>query len=391
MNFGALALVVAAGLLGPLVASAHRFAPPVVVGQIAAGVLIGNSGLKWVHPDDPVLSGLSAIGFALLMFIVGTHLPLRDERLRPALARGAMLTATVVAGAVVGGLVLAHLVNFHRPAVIATLLTTSSGAVALPVLQGMTTSNSSTLSITAWVAIADVVSVLSLPVVLATGGLLRVLSGGVLVVAVAGVFYGIALTMKNRGPVARARELSKDRGWGLDLRISLLALFVCAWLATRFGTSILLAGFAVGAVVALLGQPRRVAQQLVGVGEGFMVPLFFVLLGAKLDLSALFHSRDDMVLAAALAAVAIVIHVGAGLLWKLPIGAGLLASAQLGVPSAVVSIGLASGQLTPAQGAAVMASVLVTLGACAVGSVLLGSGGLVRDAVAPAEPAGSAA
>ena len=158
-----------------------------------------------------------------------------------------------------------------------------------------------------------------------------------------------------------------------------------------FGTSILLAGFAVGAVVALLGQPRRVAQQLVGLGEGFMVPLFFVLLGAKLDLGALFHSRNDMMLAAALATVAIVIHVGAALVWKLPIGAGLLASAQLGVPSAVVSIGLASGQLTPAQGAAVMASVLATLGACAVGSVLLGRGGLVRDAVAPVEAAGSAA
>lgn len=58
-------------------------------------------------------------------------------------------------------------------------------------------------------------------------------------------------------------------------------------------------------------------------------------------------------------------------------------SAQLGVPSAVVSIGLATNQLTAAQGAAVMASLLATLGACAVGGALLGQSGPRTDASAP--------
>jgi hypothetical protein len=83
--------------------------------------------------------------------------------------------------------------------------------------------------------------------------------------------------------------------------------------------------------------------------------------------------------------VAIAVHVVAAMTWRLPVGMGLIAAAQLGVPAAVVSIGLASRQLSAAQGAAVMASLLVTLGACAIGSAVLGDGGSLTDASAPVE------
>nr|MDP9464518.1 cation:proton antiporter [Actinomycetota bacterium] len=371
------------GLVGPLLASAPRFGPPVVVGQIAAGVVIGTSGFGWVDPSDPLLNGLAGVGFALLMFVVGTHLPVRERDLGSALAVGAGVAATVGVLAVCAGKVLAPLVGLDRPAVLAVLLATSSGAVALPVLQALGRSDRMTLVATAWIAIADVATIVALPVVLTTGRVTRVLSGGVLVILAAAGLLVLATAVRDRLWVQRVRVLSRDRGWGLDLRISLLALFTCAWLATRFGTSILIAGFAVGTVVALLGQPRRVAQQLVGIGEGFAIPLFFVHLGAQLDLGALLRSPRALGLAAALAAVAISIHVIAVLVWRLPLGMGLLASAQLGVPAAVVSIGLATNQLTAAQGAAVMASLLVTLGACAVGGAMLGHGGSLTDASAP--------
>jgi Kef-type K+ transport system membrane component KefB len=383
VNFGPLTVVVAAGLLGPLLATWRRWGPPVVVGQIIAGVVIGNGGLGWVDPGDALLTGLANIGFALLMFVVGTHLPVRDQRLRSALAAGAGLAATVGVLAAVAGRLLAPVVGLHRPAMLAVLIATSSAAVALPVVQGLPRSNGAALTVTAWIAIADVASVLAVPVVMATGAVARVLTGGVLIAAAGGALYALSRLVGDRQWVQRVRGMSRDRGWGLDLRISLLALFACAWLATRYGTSILLAGFAVGAVVALLGQPRRVAQQLVGVGEGFVIPLFFVHLGAQLDFGALLGSPRSLVLAASLSAAAIAAHVAAGLLWRQSLGAGLLATAQLGVPAAVVSIGLSTNQLTPAQGAAVTAAMLVTLAACAAGGALLGHGGSLTDAIAP--------
>jgi Kef-type K+ transport system membrane component KefB len=355
----------------------------VIVGEIAAGVVIGNSGFEWIDPSDPLLTGLAAIGFALLMFIVGTHLPVRDRRLRSALGRGTAITATVGAVAIAAAALLGSTVGLERPAILAVLFATSSAAVALPLLQDLGTADRTVLVATAWIAIADVATVLALPVVLATGRVARVVVGVVIVVLVATGMLLAAQITRDRAWVRRVRTLSQDRGWGLDLRVSLLALFTCAWIASRFGASILIAGFAVGAVVALLGEPRRVAQQLVGIGEGFAIPLFFVHLGAQIDLGALLHSSRALALAGVVAAVAIAIHTAAAMVWRVPVALGLVASAQLGVPSAVVSIGLATKQLTAAQGAAVMAALLVSLGACALGGVLLGRGPLT-DASAPA-------
>ena len=45
----------------------------------------------------------------------------------------------------------------------------------------------------------------------------------------------------------------------------------------------MLAGFAFGLVVAAIGEPRRLAKQLFALTEGFLGPLFFVWLGASLD------------------------------------------------------------------------------------------------------------
>jgi Kef-type K+ transport system membrane component KefB len=383
VSFGPLALIVAAGLMGPFLASFHRFGPPVIVGQIAAGVVIGRSGLDWIDPNDPLLVGLAAIGFALLMFVVGTHLPVRDRQLRSALGIGAAIAATVAVLAVGCGALLAPFVGLHRPAVLAVLLATSSGAVALPLLQDLRRSDRDSLVLTAWIAIADVATVLALPIVLATGRVARVVMGGALVVLAAVAMLVVARAVLGTPRAQRLRSLSRERGWGLDLRASLLALFACAWLANRFGASVLIAGFSVGVMVALLGEPRRVAQQLIGIGEGFAIPLFFVHLGAQIDLGALLHSPRGLVLGGALAVTAIAVHVVASLIWRLPIAMGLVASAQLGVPAAVVSIGLATNQITAAQGAAVMAALLVTLGACAAGSALLGQGRPLTDASAP--------
>jgi Kef-type K+ transport system membrane component KefB len=389
MDFGALALVMAVGLVGPILASTGRFAPPVVVGQIVAGAIVGAHGLRWIDPTTPLLDGLAEIGFALLMFIVGTHLPVRDRRIRPALAVGAGVAATVAVASLAIGVLLAPHVDLHRPVVIAVLLTTSSAAVALPILQSAGPGGRAALVTTAWIAVADVVTVASLPLVLATGDVWHVALGGVLVVVSGVGLFVLGGVAVDRGWVQQLREESRRRGWGLDLRVQLLALFACAWLAVRFGTSVLIAGFTVGIVVAFLGEPRRVAQQLVGVGEGFAIPVFFVVLGARLDATAFVQSPAALALAAVLSVCGIAVHVAAALAWRLPLGTGLLASAQLGVPVAVVSIGLVTHQIDSTIAAAVMASVLVTLAACALGGVLLGHGGGLTDASAPALPAGT--
>lgn len=377
MTFGVLALIAVAGLAGPLLASVPRLGVPLVVGEIAAGVALGRTGLGLIDPDQPTVAFLSDVGFATLMFVVGTHLPLRDAGMRTSLRPAALGTLLVLVLAVPAGYLLTT-VGPDRPLVLAVLVATSSAAVALPVLQGLGQEMLATPAAafaTAWITLTDIVTVLAVPLVLATGALGRVLAGAGLVMLTGAVVFLALRAARRTDGWKSVRKMSKRRGWALDLRVGLAVLFALAALATAFGTSILIAGFTAGVVLAATGEPRRLGQQLVGVAEGFLVPLFFVILGARLQFGALFQSGRSLLLFAGLAVAATAVHALAAAALRRPVAVGLLGTAALGVPFAVVSIGLAQRVLDAGQAAAVVSAVLVTIAVSAVGGALLGRRG----------------
>jgi len=105
-----------------------------------------------------------------------------------------------------------------------------------------------------------------------------------------------------------------------------------------------------------------------------MVPIFFVVLGARLDLRALVHQPSLIVLAVLLLALNAAVHVLAARLTQQSLGAGLAATAQLGVPVAAVTLGLQLHVLTSGQGAAIVAAALGSLMLTAAGVTLLSRG-----------------
>ena len=384
VTFELLALITAAGLAGPLLAGLPRLGLPLVVGEIAAGVLLGRTGLGWIDPDEPTTAFLGEVGFAMLMFVVGTRLPLRDPSLRRSVRPAALAALLTAALAVPAGFALAVL-GPDRPLVLGVIVATSSAAIALPILQGGTdgprrTANadgtaavggSAAAFVVGWITLTDIGTMLAVPLVLATGGLGRVLAGAGLVLLAGGVALLLLRWLRRTDRVHALRLQSKHRGWALDLRVGLAGLFGLAALATAFGTSILIAGFTAGAVLAATGEPHRLAQQLVGVAEGFLVPLFFVTLGAGLDFRALLGSGKALLLLAGLVVAATAVHVLVAVVLRRPVAVGLLATAALGVPSAVVSIGLGHGLLNPGQAAAIVSAVLATIAVSAAGGALL--------------------
>ena len=80
------------------------------------------------------------------------------------------------------------------------------------------------------------------------------------------------------------------------------------------GTSVLVAGFATGLLVAAFGGPKRLFTQVRGLADGFFVPLFFVVLGARLELGALIDHPSILRLTVALVVLNVAVHlVAAGL------------------------------------------------------------------------------
>jgi Kef-type K+ transport system membrane component KefB len=371
VSFGALVLIVLAGLGGPLLGVLTRRFIPVVVGEILAGILVGPAVLGSVHPTNATIATLGEIGFAMLMLTVGMHLPLRDRRLASAARKGGLLAAIVCVLAVPAGVLAAAIAGSGHAAVYAVVLASGSAAVLLPAVEETGLAGAEVLTVMAQVTIADVITILAVPIVLQPGRVGHVALGGVLVAAAAVLLFAAARILSGREWVHRLRHRSKQRHWALDLRMSLLILFVLAWIAQKGETSILIAGFAAGVMVAVIGGPKRLSTQVRGIADGFFVPLYFVVLGAQLDLAGLVRDPAMLALAGALAILNIAIHLLAGALARQAVAGALTATAQLGVPAAVASLGLAEHLLSAVVATAIVASALVSLAVCTAGVGML--------------------
>jgi Kef-type K+ transport system membrane component KefB len=369
-SFAQLTVIVIAGLCGPLLSSSRRVLIPVVVGELLAGIALGRTGTGTIIASDPTIDFLGTIGFAVLMMVAGMHVPLRNRALLGSLRQGLVAVLVAAALAAAGGLAIAHGLDVGHPAIWTILLATGSAAIVLPALEEAGIPSDAALLALAWVTLADVATIVPVPLVLDPSKAARAGLGAVAVIVAAGVVLVLARGLQRRKPVETLRQESAEKVWALDLRVALVALFALCALAQWIGTSIMIAGFAAGLVVAFEGGPRRLSDQVTGIGAGFLVPLFFVVLGAGLDVRALVQTPKDLELAAALVVGITLVHVLAGRAIRAPLATSLIVAAQLGVPAAVVKLGLANHALRPGEAAAIILAALASLGICATGTAL---------------------
>jgi len=180
-------------------------------------------------------------------------------------------------------------------------------------------------------------------------------------------------------------HVSEDRQFAVELRVSLALVFAMAALAVEVHVSLMLAGFVSGLAVAAVGEPRRVAKQLFAVTEGFLAPLFFVWLGASLQLGSLVDHPSMIVLGLCLGVGAALAHLSAVLL-RQPTPYALLASAQLGVPVAAATVGGQLHLLEPGEGAALVLGALIALAVTIFGGSLAARRAVLPREAAPGEP-----
>jgi len=368
-GFPTLALVVVIGLAGPLLAAVPRLGIPVVVGELVAGIVVGRTGFGLVDPDNPTFMLLANIGFALVMFVVGTHVPVRDASLRTALPKALLRAVLVGAVAAVLGVVLAHAFGTGHALLYAVLMASSSAALALPVIDSLGLSGPPVLSLTAQIAIADAASIVLLPLVIDPSRAPRAALGALSIVAVALVLYVVLKYGDSKGLRKRLHRYSHVRRLALELRVSLLILFGLAALAVSTHVSIMLAGFALGLVMSAIGEPRRLARQLFGVTEGFFGPLFFVWLGASLQVRELADHPEFIGLGVALGLGAVLAHCTGRLLGQ-PLTLAALAAAQLGVPVAAATLGIEQHLLADGEPSALILGALITIGVSSVAGAI---------------------
>jgi Kef-type K+ transport system membrane component KefB len=380
-GFHTLALVTAVALAGPLLASVPRLRIPVIIGELTAGLVIGKSGFALIDDANPTLQLLANIGFALVMFVVGTHVPVRGHGLRSALPMA--LARAVLAGVVAAAVGVGLAAEFHtgHAALYGVLMASSSAALALPVIDSLGLKGPPVLSVIVQIAVADAACIVLLPLVIDVQRAATAALGALAIAGCAVVFYVLLHELERRGWRERLHAYSKERQFALELRGNLLVLFALGALAVSTHVSIMLAGFALGLVIALVGEPRRLARQLFGITEGFFSPLFFVWLGASLQVRELGSHRNLILLGVGLGLGAVLAHCAGRLLGQ-PLTLAALSAAQLGVPVAAATIGTEGHLLVAGEASALMLGALLTI-ACTSVAGALGARG--QTAAPPAE------
>ncbi len=360
MSFALLALLCAVAMLGPIVSLNRMVHIPVVIGELAVGIILGRTGFGVVNADDPTLSFMAEVGFALVMFVAGTHVPIRQQAMASGLRNGVLRALGVAALAVPLGLGIAWAFGIGHGPLYTVLIASSSASIVMPALGGAAVTARSGLEMLAQLAVADAACIVALPLVLDPAHAGTAALGAVGVLAVAGAFFAFLWWAERSGRRKQLHEVSEKRGLAMELRVTLTMLFVLATIAVTMHVSVMLAGFAMGLAMAAVGEPRRVANQTFALTEGFFAPIFFVWLGSSLDLRALADHPQSILLGVALGLAPLLAH-GLLVLTSQPLPIAVSTAAQLGVPVGAAALGKTTGVLVDGEATAMLLGALITI------------------------------
>lgn len=299
----ALAAILAAAKVGGDLAV--RLRQPAVLGELAAGVVLANldlAGVTWFRSltGDPTIEILAQLGVVILLFQVGLESTVRDM-----MKVGVTSTLVAVLGVVtpfalgwgVGAVLLPGHSAYAHAFLGATLTATSVGITAR-VLKDLGKAQLPEARVILGAAVID--DVLGLVILAVVAGVIgaaetgATLSAGAtgLVVAKAVLFLFGALVI---GVVLSPRLFAlaaQLRGRGVLLATALVACFVLAALASAIGLAAIVGAYAAGLILEDVhwreftrrGEQR--VQDLVAPIAEFLVPVFFVLMGMRVELRA---------------------------------------------------------------------------------------------------------
>jgi Kef-type K+ transport system membrane component KefB len=380
-----LAILLGAAKLGGWLAVRAR--QPAVLGEILAGILLGNLVLLGIHAldpirSDPVLSALASLGVIVLLFEVGLQSTVK-QMLHVGASSALVAVLGVVTPLLLGWAVGAWLLPEEPTLVhvfLGAVLTATSIGITARVLRDLGYAPTIEARIVLGAAVLD--DVLGLVILAAlTGMITAVNQGGTLsalaIVAISAkalgflagsILLGLWLTPRLLGVASRMRVT------GMLLTTGLLFCFALAYLGTRVGLSPIVGAFAAGLILEShqfqgFEESRAASiESLLHPISTFLVPIFFVLTGFRVDLAA-FADPRILLLGLSLTAAAWIGKQACSLgvlergVNRVAIGLGMVPRGEVGLIFANVGVTLTIGGhpvITPGLYAGLVLMVIVT-------------------------------
>jgi len=292
-NGPGLLLAAVIAVLSPLIAELPiGLRLPMIVVEVALGIVIGPHMLGWASPDG-VLSVLGFLGLIFLFFLAGMDLDFAGLRGKPlTLAAWGWLLSVVIA---FGAAEILYLLDVVRtPLLVGVAATTTGMGALLPILRD---SGELKTRFGKYVIAAGAVGEFG-PVALLSLLLTREhthwLQTALMVFFVALAALAVLAALHTKTPrVVAFLAATMNSSSQLPVRISILILALLICVAEKFGLDMILGAFTAGLIVSLGSQGReeqRLHHRLDAIGYGFLIPMFFVTSGMHFDVAALISS-----------------------------------------------------------------------------------------------------
>lgn len=299
--FIALVVMMIAGKLGGELA--ERLKQPVVLGELVGGIVLGNLSLFGLHlfdylKEDFTIAVLAEIGVVLLLFEVGLESNIKEMM---EVGASAFLVAVmgVVTPAILGFGVSSWLIPEEPPLAhlfIGAILCATSVGITARVLRDLGKIQTKEARIILGAAVIDdvlglvILSVASGIIVAANeGGHLNISQVWWIILKAAMLLFGAVVIGQWLSP--RLFNLASYlRVKGVLLITSLVVCFFLAWLAGIMGLAPIVGAFAAGLILEdvhfkeFRKKGERELVELLHPISIAMVPLFFVLMGIKVDI-----------------------------------------------------------------------------------------------------------
>lgn len=358
---------------------------PPVVGELIMGVLVGVSVLGWVDVGaGGIVPTLAELGVILLLFEVGLEIQLRDVLRLGRVAASVALIGVAVPFA--SGFMLSQLLNLGGGSTevalfIGAAMTATSVGITARVFEdfgGVETDEARTVIGAA--VIDDVVGLVILAVVVAVvasdqGFVAADLVGPVVRV---GLFLGVSVGVGALVMPHLLRLLSSLRVPGSYIVGALvIAVGLGVVAETLAGVDPIVGAFVAGLIVGQAEHVDRIRSEIAPISY-LLVPIFFVAIGAQVDVRALFEP-EILLAGLALTLLAALGKVAAGLgvgrrkpIRRMVVGVGMIPRGEVGLIYAGLGATTLSAVVGDAEVAIVVLMVILTtlLGPIAVSRLL---------------------
>jgi Kef-type K+ transport system membrane component KefB len=365
----------------------ERFGQPAVLGELIGGIVIGNlallsfGGLEFLKTNG-VIGALAQIGVVILLFEVGLESN-TAEMLEVGWSSLAVAVAGVIAPFFFGWAVAAHFLpngGLIQHSFIGAVLCATSVGITARVLKDTGRLGTREARIILGAAVLDdvlgllILAVISGAVAAAqTGASLAVVD--VAIIAVKSVAFLAGSILLGHFVVPHLfHGAGRLKGHGVLVALAIAFCFLLAWVASKVGLAPIVGAFAAGLILdeayfeSFRDREELKLEQLLRPISSVLVPVFFVLMGVKVDLRALAQPQllafaGALTLAAILGKQLCALAVLERRINRLAIGIGMIPRGEIGLMLAAIGATLTlpnlQGVNEPLAGSATFGAIVI--------------------------------